>query len=113
MIERSITTESLAELSAITFASLQRASDDFRSVCDVVDAIDSSVIAFDRSGVLHKKAACLRAQVTHALAAAASLSAAAASYELLGRFVEHSLWLPQVDLPPAAKETRKARSRKR
>jgi hypothetical protein len=112
--DRTISTESLGELSGQTFASLQRVCDDLRSVCDSVEDLDPSLISFEKSVRFHHRASMLRAQATHALAAVSALSSAAASYELLAHFVDHSLQLvPQAAPPPAAKVKTKARSRKR
>jgi hypothetical protein len=112
MNERSISTESLHELSSANFATLQRSCDDLRSVCEAVEGLDST-LSFERSGGLHQKAAALRSQARHAFAAAAALSAAASSYELLAQVVDHSARSPlPAALPPSAKAKTSARRRK-
>ncbi len=112
MTDRMISTESLHELSGATFATLQRACDDLRAVCDAVESIDSR-LSFEKSSSLFWKAAALRMQFNGALVAVASLGAAASSYEQMGHVVDHSRLLPQVSAPPLAKRAKKAKARKR
>lgn len=102
----------LHEITNANFAALLRACSDLRAVCNVVDGLDESLPTFARSVELYERAAILRSQFTHALAAASALSVVASSYETLAEVASRSLAVRPAEAEPVAKVVKKAKRHK-
>lgn len=112
MNEVLFTEATLHEIANANFAALLRACSDLRAVCNVVDGLDESLPTFDRSVELYERAAILRSQFTHGLAAVSALSAVASSYETLAEVASRSQGALPAEAEPVAKVAKKAKRRK-
>lgn len=112
MNEVLFTETTLHEIANTNFAALLRACSDLRAICNVVDGLDESLPTFGGSVDMYERAAILRSQFTHGLAAVSALSAAASSCETLAEVSARSLGVRLAEAEPVAKVAKKAKRRK-